>query len=192
MGLFKDIKKVADHHGGMPSMRGAFNDIKSMVDDRGESEVLERGTPAKAIVKGFAEPVPGDRFAMHVPLEVHPQQGAPYQVDYVFPTTRMKAAITVGMEIPVKVHPDDPQRVAVQWEAQQGAIAAAGGDIAAVHAGMASTYAAAADKVYREARAKSAAEDPAEKIKKLGDMLATGLITQKEFDAKKAKILDEM
>ena len=163
-----------------------------MVDDRGESEVLKLGTPAKAVAKGFAEPVPGDRFAMHIPLEVHPQRGEPYQVDYVFPTTRMKAAITVGMEIPVKVHPEDPQRIAVQWEAQQGAIAAAGGDMAAVQAGMVNTYAAAADQVYRDARAKSAAEDPAEKIKKLGDMRDSGLITSEEFDAKKAKILDEM
>ena len=40
-------------------------------------------------------------------------------MNYVFPTTRMKAAVTVGMEIPVKVHPDDPSRIAVQWDAQQ-------------------------------------------------------------------------
>src|SRR3954454_20914720 len=129
MGLFKgirDVKRMSDHHGGMPSIRGAFKDIGAMADDRGEHEVLKNGIPAKAVVKGFAEPVPGDKFAMHIPLEIHPPEGAPYQIDYLFPTTRMKAAITIGMEVPVKVLPDDPQRVAVQWDAQQAEIAAAG------------------------------------------------------------------
>jgi Short C-terminal domain len=195
MGFFKgarDLKRMSDHHGGMPSIRGAFKDIGAMADDRGEHEVLEKGTPAKALAKGFAEPVPGDRFAMHIPLEVQPPSGDPYEVDYVFPTTRMKAAITVGMELPVKIHPDDPMRIAVQWEAQQGAIAAAGGDMAAVTQGLQATYGNAADDAMREAKAKQAAEDPAEKLKKLGQMRDSGLITSEEFDAKKAELLSEI
>ena len=103
MGFFKDArkgmsdaKKMGDYHGGMPSMRGAFKDISAMADDRGEDEVLKTGIPARGVVKGFAEPVQGDRFAMHIPIEVHPREGEPYQVDYVFPTTRMKAAISAG------------------------------------------------------------------------------------------------
>jgi hypothetical protein len=192
MGMFKDmknLKKLGDHHGGMPSMRGAFKDIGALADDRGEAEVMEKGIPAKAICKGFAEQVPGDRFAMHIPLEVHPQNGAPYQVDYVFPTTRMKAAITVGMEIPVKVHPEDPTRIAVQWDAQQGAIAAAGGDQAAVMQGMQATYGNVADQAFRQQQADAAAEDPQAKLKKLADMRDAGLITPQEFEAKKTEIL---
>src|SRR5215213_7842548 len=126
MGLFKgirDVKRMSDHHGGMPSIRGSFSDIGKLADDRGEHDIIKNGTPAKAVAKGFAEPVPGDRFAMHIPLEVHPPGGAPYTIDYVFPTTRMKAAITVGMELPVKVLLDQPERVAVQWDAQQASIA---------------------------------------------------------------------
>lgn len=195
MGLFKgmkDLKDLGDHHGGTPSMRQSFKDIGAMADDRGEKEVLERGTPAKAIAKGFAEPVPGDRFAMRIALEVHPPSGEPYPVDYVFPTTRMKAAITAGMEIPVKIHPEDPSRIAVQWDAQQASIAAAGGDFAAVNEGLKATYGNAADDAYRQARANAAAEDPATKIKKLGEMRDAGLITSEEFDAKKAEILEEM
>ena len=78
MGLFKgmkDLKEVSDHHGGMPSIRGAFKDIGAMADDRGEKEVMKNGVPAKAVAKGFAEPVPGDRFAMQIPLEIHPPDG---------------------------------------------------------------------------------------------------------------------
>src|SRR5919112_3051349 len=189
MGLFKgirDVKGLTDHHGGMPSIRGAFKDLGALADDRGEREVIKKGVPAKAVAKGFAEPVPGDRFAMHILLTVHPPSGEPYDVDYVFPTTRMKAAITVGMELPVKIHPEEPQRIAVQWDAQQASIAAAGGDMAAVMQGFNASYGNVADQAMRNAQANAAAEDPAKKLEKLGQMRDAGLITSEEFDAKKA------
>jgi hypothetical protein len=195
MGFFKgvrDVKRMSDHHGGMPSIRGAFSDIGKMADDRGEHEVLEQGTPARAVAKGFPEPVPGDRFAMHVLLTVHPPSGQPYDVDYLFPTTRMKAPLSVGMEVPVKIHPDDPQRIAVQWDAQQGSIAAAGGDMAAVMKGMDATYGNVADQAMRDAQAQQASADPTERLKKLTQMKDAGLITDEEFAAKKAALLDEL
>src|SRR4051812_47668494 len=130
MGFLKgvrDLKGVSDHHGGMPSVRQSFKDLGAAVDDRGEREIMKKGTPAKAVAKGFPEPIPGDRFAMQILLEIHPPgAAAPYEVTYVFPATRMKAALSVGMGLPVKIHPDDPQKVAVQWDAQQASIAAAG------------------------------------------------------------------
>src|SRR3954467_7345632 len=102
MGLFKgirDVKRMGDHHGGMPSIGGAFKDIGAMADDRGEHDIIKNGTPAKGIAKGFPEPIPGDRFGMKIPIEVHPPSGVPYMVEYVFPTTRMTAAMSVGMEL---------------------------------------------------------------------------------------------
>ena len=195
MGFFKtakDVKNLSQHHGGMPSIRGAFKDVAALADDRGEGEVIKNGVPGKAIVKGFAEPVPGDKFAMHIPLEIHPPSGAPYTIDYVFPTTRMKAAITVGMEIPVKLLPDQPERVAVQWDAQQASIAAAGGDMAAVMSGMQATYGGVADQAMRQAQANAAAEDPTAKLQKLSQMRDSGLITEEEFAAKKKEILAAM
>ena len=81
------------------------------------------------------------------------------------------------MEIPVKVLPDEPERIAVQWDAQQASIAAAGGDMAAVTAGLQSTYSGAADAAMRQAQANAAAEDPAAKLEKLGQMRDSGLIT---------------
>ena len=195
MGFFKgmkDLKDLSQHHGGMPSIRDSFKDIGALADDRGEKEVLKNGVAGKAVVKGFAEPVPGEKFAMHIPLEIHPPNGAPYNIDYVFPTTRMKAAITVGMEIPVKLLPDQPERVAVQWDAQQASIAAAGGDMAAVTQGLQATYGGAADAAMRQAQANAAAEDPAAKIQKLTQMRDSGLITPEEFDTKKQEILSAM
>lgn len=195
MGLFKgmkDLKDLSDHHGGMPSIRESFKDIGKLADDRGEKEVLKDGVPGKAIVKGFAEPVPGEKFSMHIPLEIHPPQGEPYMIDYVFPTARMKAAITTGMEVPVKILPDAPQRVAVQWDAQQANIAAAGGDMAAVMGGMQATYGNVANDAMKAAQANAAAEDPVKKLEKLGQMRDSGLITAEEFEAKKKELLAEM
>lgn len=195
MGLFKgmkDLKDLSSHHGGMPSIRDSFKDIGALADDRGEKEVLEKGVPAKAIIKGFPEPVPGEKFSMHVPIEVHPPQGEPYMIDYVFPTARQKAAMTAGMEVPVKILPDDPTRVAVQWDAQQANIAAQGGDMAAVMSGMQATYGNVANDAMKAAQANAAAEDPAKKIEKLGQMRDSGLITAEEFEAKKKEILAEM
>ncbi|MDX6697162.1 MAG: hypothetical protein QOE65_559 [Solirubrobacteraceae bacterium] len=211
MGFFKDmkdLKKLGDHHGGMPSMKSAMSDIRAVADDRGEGEVLERGVPAKAIAKGFAMPVPDDRFAMQIPLEVHPPGGgAPYAVNYVFPTARMKAAISVGMELPVKVLPDDPQRIAMQWDAQQAAIAAAGGDMAAVTAGLQETYGGVADAAFRaqtggapavpgapaaQPAAAGGDGDVAERLNQLGKLREQSLIDDTEYEAKKAEILKDL
>ena len=201
MGFFKDmkgLKELGDHHGGMPSMKSAFQDIRAVADDRGEKEVLEKGVPAKAICKGFATPVQDDKFAMQIPLEVHPPDGgAPYELNYVFTAARMKAALSVGMEIPVKVLPDDPSRVAVQWDAQKASIAAAGGDMAAVTAGLQETYGGAADAAYRQAKADGAPaaggqEDAATRLSKLGKLREDGLIDDSEYEAKKAEILKDL
>jgi hypothetical protein len=188
----KDLKGLSDHHGGMPSIKGAFKDIAAVADDRGEREILKTGTPAKAVAKGFTEPVPGDRFAMQVPLEVHPPSGDPYEITYVFTAARMKAPISAGMEIPIKIDQEDPERIAVQWDAQQASIAAAGGDMAAVMSGIQATYGNAANEAMLAAQAGAAAEDPVNKLKKLGEMRDAGLITGEEFEAKKAELLAEM
>lgn len=208
MGFFKDmkdLKKLGDHHGGMPSWKQAMGDVRSLADDRGEGEVLEKGIVAKAVVKGFPMPVPNDKFAMQVPMEVHPPNGAPYEANYVYPTARQKAAMTVGMEVPVKIHPDDPSRIAVQWDAQQANIAAQGGDMAAVMSGFQATYGGSADAAMRQAQAGQAGgapaaggqaaggqEDVAARLTKLGELREQGLLTDEEYEAKKAEVLKDL
>lgn len=212
MGLFKDgfgaikgAKELGDYHGGMPSMGSAFKDIKAVTDDRGQNEILKSGTPAKARVLGFALPVPDDRFAMQIQLEIHPPEGDPYPVNYVFPSARMKAPLSAGMEVPVKISTENPLAVAVQWDALQGSIAASGGDMAAVTQGLANTYQGTADAAGRaylagqQAGAQQAAEaggagagDPAERIKKAQQLLDAGLISAEEFETKRQEILDSL
>jgi hypothetical protein len=209
MGVFKDgfkavkgAKELGDYHGGMPSISGAFKDIAALSDDQGQGEILQRGAPTKARVLGF--PVQVDKFSMGVELDVFPPAGGdPYKVQYVFPTARMKTMLSVGMEVPVKVLDDDPNAVAVQWDALKGSIAASGGDMAVAMQGIQNTYSGTADAAGRaylagkdaaDAEAKQAADtnDPAERLKKLGQLKDAGLVSDEEFEAKKAEILADL
>ncbi len=209
MGVFKDgfnaikgAKELGDYHGGTPSMKGSFKDIIALSDDKGQGEILKHGTPTKARVLGF--PVQVDKFSMGVELDVFPPAGGdPYKVQYVFATARMKTMLSIGMEVPVKVMDDEPNAVAVQWDALKGSIAASGGDMAVAMQGIQNTYAGTADAAGRaylaeqeEAKAKAsqeaAANDPAERLKKLGQLKDAGLVTDEEFETKKAEILADL
>jgi hypothetical protein len=197
----RDVGQLVDHHGSGPSIREVYTDIGAMADDRGEREVLKDGVPARAVAKGMPESVPGDRWGWQILLTVHPASGSPYDVNHVFALARQKAAVSIGMEIPVKVHPDDPQRIAIQWEAHQASLAAAGGEHAAVYEALKAAYAGTADAAMREAMAAGssvpaptspsplAADDPVAKLTKLVQMRDAGLITTEEFDEKKARLL---
>jgi hypothetical protein len=209
MGVFKDgfkaikgAKELGDYHGGTPSVSGAFKDIKALTDDQGQGEILKHGTPTKARVLGF--PMQVDKFSMGVDLDVYPPAGGdPYQVQYVFPTARMKTMLSIGMEVPVKVMDDDPNAVAVQWDALKGSIAASGGDMAVAMQGIQNTYAGTADAAGRaylaekadadaKAAQEAAANDPTERLKKLSQLKDAGLVTDEEFEAKKAEILADL
>jgi hypothetical protein len=209
MGVFKDgfkaikgAKELGDYHGGTPSMSGAFKDLKALTDDQGQGEILKHGTPTKARVLGF--PMQVDKFSMGVELDVFPPAGGdPYKVQYVFATARMKTMLSIGMEVPVKVMDDDPNAVAVQWDALKGSIAASGGDMAVAMQGIQNTYAGTADAAGRaylaekadadaKAAQEAAANDPTERLKKLSQLKDAGLVTDEEFEAKKAEILADL
>jgi hypothetical protein len=206
MGLFKtfrDMKETTAEHGGMPRIGDSIRSMGKTFDDRGEREILKVGVTASAIVRGFTTTVPGDRYAMQIPLEVHPPSGAPYSLNYVFPTVRMQAPIAAGMEIPIKIDPNDPQRIAVQWDAQQASIAAAGGSTAAVEAGIAKTYGGMANQAMGQALAnlkggqEGAAnapivDDTQTRLEKLDQLKLSGLIDEKKYQEKKQKIIDEL
>jgi hypothetical protein len=215
MGLFKDAKdalkgakELGDYHGGAPSTKGTFQDIKAVTDDRGQNEILEKGTAAVAVALGFAVPSATETFAMQLELEIHPADREPYKVTYVYPSARQKTALSAGMEVPVKISTSDPMQVAVQWDALKGSIAASGGEMNAVMQGLQNTYAGTADaagRAYLAGREAGQAEsgaapkaapadanDPAERMKKLTQMRDAGLINAVEFESKKAEILADL
>ncbi len=207
MGIFKDFKNMkdaADERGGVPNMRDSFRDMGKAFDDRGEREILQTGITAKGIVRGFPNTVIGDRFAMTIPIEVLPPEGLPYTIDYVFPTTRMQAALTAGMEVPIKISKDDPQKIAVQWDAQRATIAAEGGTQAAVQAGLAQTYGGAANAAMEQAM-KNLREgtggnvpptpfqpDVQSRMEQLEQLKQAGLIDDAQYESKKQQLLDQL
>ena len=195
MGFFKAMKgakELGDYHGGMPRMRDAFKTMEAVSDDRGQGEILKHGLPTKATVRGFTTPVPSDPFALQVPLDVEPPQGGtPYRVDYVFPAARMKAAISMGMVVPVKVDPNDPMKIAVQWDAQQAELAAAGGTLAAAEAGIYGAYAPTLQNAVPGVPL-GEQKSPAEKIRELAGLRDAGAITESEFESKKAELLGQI
>lgn len=121
------LNQAVAERGGAPSAAEARRVIRNAFDDRGERSILRSGLAATGIVRGFPTPVPGDRFAMQIPLEIHPPHGGPYTIDYVYPAVRMQSALAAGMEVLIKLDPSDPRRVAVDWKAQTAVVASCGG-----------------------------------------------------------------
>jgi hypothetical protein len=205
LGFFKDMKNIretAAERGGMPSFGDAERDVSKLYDDRGEREILESGVIAKAVVKGTAKPVQGDRFALQIPLEVHPPEGEPYPIDYVFPVVRMQSPLILGTEVPIKISVDDPQHVAVRWDAEKAEIAAAGGALAAAEAGFANSYGdttkATMAKAMQQYQGGGATPvppvdaDPKSRLEKLEELKTAGLIDDAEYESKKQQIIDEL
>jgi hypothetical protein len=83
--------------------------------DAGELELLQRGEAAPATVLRAPEPSEEAGGRTRLRLEVHPANGAPYEVDCAVAPHHPAAAMKAGDFLQVKVDPDDPQRVAVDW-----------------------------------------------------------------------------
>jgi hypothetical protein len=102
--------------GSLPTPDEAQSNLTHAMDDTAELDLQRRGTLTSATVVALPEPVPEDRFSMTMPLDVQPPGGgSAYRVDCTFPAARPIDALTVGTVLPVKVDPDDRERVAVIW-----------------------------------------------------------------------------
>jgi hypothetical protein len=84
------------------------------------TEIRDGGVPATAIVKGLPSRVEGEGFLLQILLDVRRAGGRPYEVNYIFPLSRMGPDVVLGMEVAVRVDPRDPLRIAVQWDQQRG------------------------------------------------------------------------
>jgi hypothetical protein len=84
--------------------------------DSVELDLQRRGTSARATVATLPTPLPDDRCRLRMPLVVEPPGGGTsYRVDCVFPATRPVDKLAVGIWLPIKIDPDDRERVAVVW-----------------------------------------------------------------------------
>jgi hypothetical protein len=102
--------------GHIPTPEEATANLDHAMDDSDELDLQRRGTMATATVVALPTADPANRFKMGMPLDVKPpDDGAVYRVDCVFPAARPVDLLEVGTTLPVKVDPDNRQRVAVIW-----------------------------------------------------------------------------
>ncbi len=97
----------------MASMPAATS-ASSPAVDAADLELLQRGETATATVRALPAPDDGTNARRRVTLEVHPTAGPSYEVECnlgVHPGGELE----VGDFLRVKVDPQDPKRVAIDW-----------------------------------------------------------------------------
>jgi hypothetical protein len=126
MGMFKDLrgllrssKQLRDSF-PMPSMRDSIQQMRETVDNfsaqqADQNRLLAEGIPGTAIIREMGTPERGATwFNLTLDLEVHPKTREPYRVanEYLVPAA---VHLEPGVELPVKVDPADPAKLAIDW-----------------------------------------------------------------------------
>jgi hypothetical protein len=132
MGMFKDLFKLTreakelKRNTPTPSMGEMVGQMRESLESLNAQQadsasVLAEGTPATAIIREIGTPARGAAwFNLMLDLEVRPAVGRPYRVanEYLVPAV---ARLEPGVELPVRVAPDDPAKIAIDWDnAPQG------------------------------------------------------------------------
>jgi len=192
VGLFKGIKDLANvtkqakqlqdqqqekagykpGMGGMMSqmgdMVGQMNEqLKDLTDQSGDQQrLLAEGIPAEAVIIGMGTPARGaQRFNLDLDLEVHISGQAPYRVanQYIVPAS---APIGQGARLPVRVDPNDPAKIAIDWD--NVASGPARGEVRPAGGGGGDSLA---------------------ELERLARLRDSGALTDAEFEQQKARIL---
>ncbi|MGA9636837.1 MAG: SHOCT domain-containing protein [Solirubrobacterales bacterium] len=154
-------------------------DISGIQGDRGR--ILADGISGQGVIVGMGTPERGAQwFNLNIDLEIHVGGRAPYRVNnmYMVPA---RASLGPGVTLPVKVDPDDPAKIAIDWDAAPRGPAE--GEVRPV-AGAGGFVPAPAPDVARASGGDNLAE--LERLAKLRD---SGALTDAEFEQQKAKIL---
>ena len=131
-GLTKQAKQLQDQQqqqagykpgmGGMMSQMGDMvgqmsDQLKDLNDQSGDQQrLLAEGIPGEAVIVAMGTPARGaQRFNLDIDLEVHVSGRAPYRVanQYIVPAS---APIGQGARLPVRVDPNDPAKIAIDWD----------------------------------------------------------------------------
>jgi putative oligomerization/nucleic acid binding protein len=80
-------------------------------------DLLQRGESAVATVLALREPTDEAGARLLTTLEVHPATGYPYTAECAIATVHLGAELEVGDFLRVRVDPDDPKQVAIDWPA---------------------------------------------------------------------------
>jgi hypothetical protein len=112
----------------------ANEQLAEITDQSGErSQILANGISGQGVIVGHGTPERGAQwFNMDIDMEVHVSGRQPYRVNnmYMVPAT---ATIGQGVTLPIKVDPNDPAKIAIDWDSAQkpparGEVRPTGGD----------------------------------------------------------------
>ncbi len=102
-----------------------------MINPFTHRKILKKGRAGKAVITAFTMPERGSSTQnLPITLEVHVEGRSPYMVEDQWMVSS-KDSLGFGIEVPVKVDVDDPQKVAIDWKAAREVRAAEKGSRAA-------------------------------------------------------------
>jgi hypothetical protein len=206
VGLFKGMKDLKDvtkqakqmqeqqqaEQGYKPGMAGQWQQMGDMLgqaneqlkelneQQSGNSELLTNGIAGEGVIIAHGTPARGAQwFNMDIDMEIHLPGKAPYQVNnqYMVPSG---ATLGPGVRLPVRVDPNDPSTIAIDWNSAQqaparGEVRSAGG--------------AAAPSGAPAQTPSSGGGDSVAELERLAKLKESGALTEAEFQQQKAKIL---
>jgi hypothetical protein len=156
----------------------ANEQLAEFTDQSGErAEVLQNGLSGQGVVMGHGAMAHGAQwFNMDIDMEVHVSGRQPYRVNnnYLVPAA---ATIGQGVTLPIKVDPNDPAKIAIDWESTQRA---ARGEVRPVGG---SGFAPASPP------SSGGGTDRVAELERLVKLRDSGALTDAEFEQQKAKIL---
>jgi Short C-terminal domain len=207
LGLFKSMKDLGnltkqakqlqrqqqEEAGYKPGMSGQFQQMGDMISQAnemladvtgsqgGRGQILQNGISGQGVVVAHGTPERGATwFNMDIDMEIHVSGRQPYQVNnmYMVPAG---ATIGKGVTLPIKVDPNDPAKIAIDWDnaqtaPQRGEVRPAGGG-----GGFAPAPA--------QAPSGGGGTDHVAELERLAKLRDSGALTDAEFEQQKAKIL---
>jgi Short C-terminal domain len=205
MGLFKSMKDLSSltkeakqlqrqqqqeagykpGFGGQMSQMGdmlsqAKDQLADLTDSSGErAGILANGIAGQGVIVAHGTPERGAQwFNLDIDMEVHVSGRQPYRVNnqYMVPAG---ATLGQGVSLPIKVDPNDPAKIAIDWESaqsapQRGEVRPVGGS------GFAPAPAPAPA---------GGGGDHVAELERLARLRDSGALTDAEFEQEKAKIL---
>jgi hypothetical protein len=204
VGLFKGMKDMAnltkeakavqrkqqEEAGYKPGMGGQLAQMGDMLgqateqlkelNDQGSdtNRILAEGIAGTAVIVGMGTPARGaQKFNLDLDLEVHVSGRAPYRVanQYIVPAS---APLGQGVTLPVKVDPNDPAKIAIDWD--NVATGPARGEVRPAEGGEGFSPAPAPA---------SGGGDSVAELERLAKLRDSGALSDAEFEQQKAKIL---
>jgi Short C-terminal domain len=193
--LTKEAKQLRDQQqveqGYKPGMRGSFQQMGDMLSQANEQlaeltgqsgehgQLLANGISGQGVIVAHGTPERGAQwFNMDIDMEVHVSGRQPYRVNnmYMVPAG---ATIGQGVTLPIKVDPNDPAKIAIDWNnaataPQRGQVRPVGGD------GFTPAPPPAGD---------SGGDDNLAELERLAKLRDSGALSDAEFEQQKAKIL---